>query len=157
MLKIDTFKSALPNDYRMPDKAFQCFFLLTEDLSQHLDSCKCGVMSLPWHHKEIVFLVALLETWYLLPWTLRTKQSFSRYGGGKWGSQSVKDLLKVTQLVTGRVKPTEFLYPSYYPSEYNRIHRWLCCLAIRYRWNPLFWTLLDAFCISSWAFFIFRY
>lgn len=44
MLKIDTFKSALPNDYRMPDKAFQCFFSLTEDLSQHLDSCKCGVM-----------------------------------------------------------------------------------------------------------------
>lgn len=44
MLKIDTFKSALPNDYKMPDKAFQGFFLLTEDLSQHLDACKCGVM-----------------------------------------------------------------------------------------------------------------
>lgn len=44
MLKIDTFKSALPNDYKMPDKAFQCFFLLTEDLSQHLDACKRGVM-----------------------------------------------------------------------------------------------------------------
>ena len=44
VLKIDTFKSALPNDYKMPDKAFQCFFLLTEDLSQHLDACKHGAM-----------------------------------------------------------------------------------------------------------------
>lgn len=44
VLKIDTFKSALPNDYRMSDKAFQCSFLLTGHLSQHLDSYKCGVM-----------------------------------------------------------------------------------------------------------------
>lgn len=34
------------------------------------------------------------------------------------GSQSVKELLKVAWLVLGRAN-SQFLYPSYYPSEYN--------------------------------------